>query len=41
MRKHCGNPNGKPVVFVHGGPGAGCNPAHGLIAATDRFAGRA
>ncbi len=21
-----GNPNGKPVVFVHGGPGAGTNP---------------
>ncbi|MGB4813318.1 MAG: prolyl aminopeptidase [Methylophilaceae bacterium] len=23
----CGNPNGKPVVFLHGGPGSGCNPA--------------
>jgi proline iminopeptidase len=22
----CGNPNGKPVVFLHGGPGSGCNP---------------
>ncbi|MBS0433127.1 MAG: prolyl aminopeptidase [Proteobacteria bacterium] len=21
-----GNPRGKPVVFLHGGPGAGCNP---------------
>lgn len=21
-----GNPQGKPVVFLHGGPGAGCNP---------------
>lgn len=21
----CGNPNGKPVLFVHGGPGAGCS----------------
>lgn len=21
-----GNPNGKPVVFLHGGPGAGCSP---------------
>jgi proline iminopeptidase len=21
-----GNPNGKPVVFLHGGPGSGCNP---------------
>jgi len=23
----CGNPNGEPVVFLHGGPGSGCNPA--------------
>lgn len=22
-----GNPHGKPVVFLHGGPGGGCNPA--------------
>jgi len=22
----CGNPEGQPVVFVHGGPGSGCNP---------------
>lgn len=22
----CGNPDGKPVVFLHGGPGSGCNP---------------
>ena len=21
-----GNPDGRPVVFVHGGPGAGCDP---------------
>ena len=24
----CGNPNGIPVVFLHGGPGAGCQPIH-------------
>ena len=24
----CGNPDGKPVVFVHGGPGGGVTPAH-------------
>ena len=24
--EECGNPNGKPVVFLHGGPGSGCNP---------------
>lgn len=23
--EECGNPNGKPVVFLHGGPGAGCS----------------
>ncbi len=23
----CGNPQGKPVVFLHGGPGGGCSPA--------------
>ena len=25
--EECGNPNGVPVVFLHGGPGGGCNPA--------------
>ena len=24
--EECGNPNGKPVIFVHGGPGGGCGP---------------
>ncbi|WP_185983059.1 prolyl aminopeptidase [Aureimonas mangrovi] len=24
----CGNPDGKPVVFLHGGPGSGCGPVH-------------
>ncbi len=24
----CGNPDGKPLVMVHGGPGAGCNAEH-------------
>lgn len=24
----CGNPKGKPVVFLHGGPGGGCGPDH-------------
>jgi proline iminopeptidase len=23
--EECGNPNGKPAVFLHGGPGAACN----------------
>ncbi len=24
--EECGNPAGKPVILIHGGPGAGCNP---------------
>ncbi len=24
----CGNPNGKPAVVLHGGPGSGCTPTH-------------
>jgi len=24
--EECGNPNGKPVIFVHGGPGGGTSP---------------
>lgn len=24
----CGNPDGKPAVFLHGGPGAGCSETH-------------
>jgi len=23
--EQCGNPEGKPVVILHGGPGGGCN----------------
>lgn len=26
--EECGNPHGIPVLFVHGGPGAGCEPYH-------------
>lgn len=26
--EECGNPAGIPVVFLHGGPGTGCSPAH-------------
>ena len=24
----CGNPQGKPAVFLHGGPGSGCTADH-------------
>lgn len=26
--EECGNPDGQPVLFLHGGPGAGCSPLH-------------
>lgn len=26
--EQCGNPDGIPVVFLHGGPGSGCGPQH-------------
>lgn len=26
--EECGRPDGVPVVFLHGGPGSGCSPAH-------------
>jgi proline iminopeptidase len=26
--ERCGNPLGKPAVFLHGGPGSGCSAAH-------------
>lgn len=26
--EECGNPGGMPVLFLHGGPGAGCEPYH-------------
>jgi proline iminopeptidase len=26
--EQCGNPKGKPAIFVHGGPGGGSNPVH-------------
>lgn len=26
--EQCGNPQGIPVIFLHGGPGSGCRPQH-------------
>lgn len=26
--EECGNPEGIPIVFLHGGPGSGCRPQH-------------
>jgi proline iminopeptidase len=33
----CGNPQGKPAVFLHGGPGAGCNPRHRRLFNPDKY----
>jgi proline iminopeptidase len=35
--EECGNPYGKPVVMVHGGPGGGCNPAMRRYHDPDRY----
>lgn len=32
-----GNPDGKPVVFLHGGPGGGCAPDHRRFFDPDRY----
>jgi proline iminopeptidase len=32
-----GNPNGKPAVFLHGGPGAGCSPDHRRLFNPDKY----
>ncbi|WP_017605749.1 prolyl aminopeptidase [Nocardiopsis alkaliphila] len=33
----CGNPTGKPVVFLHGGPGGGCAPNHRRLFDPDKY----
>ncbi len=33
----CGNPQGKPAVFLHGGPGAGCSPEHRRLFDPQRY----
>lgn len=33
----CGNPKGKPTVFLHGGPGGGCSPAHRRLFNPERY----
>ena len=35
--EQCGNPEGVPVLFLHGGPGAGCAPSHRRLFHPDRF----
>ncbi|RFC66216.1 prolyl aminopeptidase [Fulvimarina endophytica] len=33
----CGNPNGTPIVFLHGGPGSGCSPHHRRLFDPQRY----
>jgi proline iminopeptidase len=35
--ERCGTPGAKPAVFLHGGPGAGCNPDHRRQFDPDRY----
>ncbi|HEY0411943.1 MAG TPA: prolyl aminopeptidase [Allosphingosinicella sp.] len=35
--EQCGNPRGKPVIFLHGGPGAGCSPDHRRLFDPERY----
>lgn len=35
--EQCGNPEGKPVVFLHGGPGAGTSPWHRRFFDPERY----
>ena len=35
--EECGNPEGAPVLFVHGGPGAGCEPYHRCFFDPDKY----
>lgn len=35
--EECGNPRGVPVVFVHGGPGAGCDAVHRRFFDPERY----
>jgi proline iminopeptidase len=33
----CGNPDGKPALVVHGGPGSGCTPWHRRLFDPDAY----
>jgi proline iminopeptidase len=33
----CGNPSGKPALFLHGGPGGGCSPEHRRLFDPERY----
>ncbi|MGH3935180.1 MAG: hypothetical protein ACRDS1_09425 [Pseudonocardiaceae bacterium] len=33
----CGNPDGKPAVMLHGGPGSGCSPGYRRLCDPDAY----
>lgn len=33
----CGNPQGKPAIFLHGGPGSGCSATHRRLFNPERY----
>lgn len=35
--EQCGNPEGRPVVFVHGGPGSGVSPTQRRVFDPERY----
>lgn len=35
--ERCGNPRGKPAVFLHGGPGSGCKAVHRRLFDPERY----
>jgi proline iminopeptidase len=35
--ERCGNPEGKPAVFLHGGPGGGCSPEHRRVFDPEKY----
>ncbi|MDK8237026.1 prolyl aminopeptidase [Actinomyces urogenitalis] len=35
--EECGNPDGIPAAFLHGGPGGGCSPAHRQVFDPERY----
>ena len=35
--EQCGNPKGKPAVYIHGGPGGGCNPGQRRVFDPEKY----
>ena len=35
--EQCGTPDGKPALFIHGGPGGGCSPVHRRLFDPQRY----